>query len=315
MKTLLLAAALAFAPAPALAQATPAPAPAAPAPAATPAPAAPAPALPDADPALWVVRDADTTIYLFGTFHLLDGRPWFNDEVKAAFDASNELVMEAALPEDLASLQPMVMRYAASDGRTLSSRLNAEQNAALARVLSGMGAPPAAFESYDPWFVSTTLALLAAQRLGIQGSNGPETVMSAAARARNLPIGELEGFEFQFRMLDSLSEAMQVEMLMETLEKNDELDGMLAPMLAAWSAGDVDRLARLMNEGIEAPLYRIMFTDRNATWAGWIQQRMARPGTVFVAVGAGHLAGDHSVQAALRARGIAAERVPHVEAE
>ena len=52
----------------------------------------PAGRLPDADPALWVVRDADTTIYLFGTFHLLDGRPWFNDEVKTAFDASSELV-------------------------------------------------------------------------------------------------------------------------------------------------------------------------------------------------------------------------------
>ena len=47
-----------------------------------------------------MVRDADTTIYLFGTFHLLDGRPWFNDEVKTAFDASSELVMEAILPED-----------------------------------------------------------------------------------------------------------------------------------------------------------------------------------------------------------------------
>ena len=91
---LLLAAALAFAPAPALAQAAPRRPP--PAPAAAPRTAP----LPDADPALWVVRDADTTIYLFGTFHLLDGRPWFNDEVRTAFDASDELVMEAILPED-----------------------------------------------------------------------------------------------------------------------------------------------------------------------------------------------------------------------
>ena len=72
--------------------------------------AAPAAPLPDADPALWVVRDEDTTIYLFGTFHLLDGRPWFNDEVKTAFDASSELVMEAMLPEDPDALPPMMMR-------------------------------------------------------------------------------------------------------------------------------------------------------------------------------------------------------------
>ncbi len=64
-----------------------------------------------------MVRDADTTIYLFGTFHLLDGRPWFNDEVKTAFDASNELVMEAILPDDPAAMQPMIMRYAVDPER------------------------------------------------------------------------------------------------------------------------------------------------------------------------------------------------------
>src|SRR5947209_1667406 len=85
---------------------------AAPATAAPSAPAhAPAP-LPDANPAVWVVRDADTTIYLFGTIHVLDARPWFNDEVRRSFDASNELVMEAIIPEDLTSVQQMMLRYA-----------------------------------------------------------------------------------------------------------------------------------------------------------------------------------------------------------
>src|SRR5688572_7422564 len=99
MKTLLLAAAMAFAPA-----AASAPSPAAPTTQAAP--------LPDADPALWVVRDDDTTIYLFGTFHVLDTRSWFNDEVRTAFDASSELVLEARIPENLAALQPLILQYA-----------------------------------------------------------------------------------------------------------------------------------------------------------------------------------------------------------
>ena len=301
MNKLLVAAAMAFAPVSGAAQEAPAPS----APAAAP--------LPDADPALWVVRDADTIIYLFGTFHLLDGRPWFNDEVKAAFDASSELVLEALLPADLTTLTPMVMRYARSDGRKLSQRLNAEQNATLARVMRTVGAPPAAFDDFDPWFVSTTLALLAAQRLGIQSANGPETVLMGAARTRGIPIGQLEGFEWQFRMLDSAPEAQQIEQLMDTLEQNDELDEDLAPMLAAWSAGDVERLAALMDEGTDSDVRRMLFTERNAAWASWVQVRLRRPGAVFVAVGAGHLAGSDSVQAALAQRGIRAERVPHVE--
>src|SRR3954449_2564370 len=87
--------------------------------------------LPDANPALWVVRDADTTIYLFGTFHLLDGRPWFNDEVRTAFDASDELVMEAILPESPAAAAPMILRYAVDPAhRKLSERLSPAQNEA-----------------------------------------------------------------------------------------------------------------------------------------------------------------------------------------
>ena len=130
MKKLLagaLALALAWTPAFAF-QAATAPAPAAPppAPAATPpAPAHAAPPLPDANPAVWVVRDADTTIYLFGTIHVLDTRPWFNDEVRRSFEASNELVMEVIIPEDPSSVQQMMLRYATDpQHRQLTQRLS-----------------------------------------------------------------------------------------------------------------------------------------------------------------------------------------------
>ena len=302
---LLLAAALAFAPALAAAQAAAAPAAAAP--------------LPDADPALFVVRDSDTTVYLFGTIHLLDSRPWFDDEVKAAFDASDELVMEAILPEDPAAMQAMVLRYAIDPGgRLLSSRLTAEQNAALGRALTEAGLPATAFERYEPWFAAMSLGLIGAQRLGIGGGEGPETVLSRAAQGRSMPIGELEGIETQLRLLDTMPEPMQLAQLTETLAENDEIDEKMAPMLAAWSAGDVERLGALIEDietDTERALHQLLFTARNARWANWIEQRLARPGAVFLAVGAGHLAGRDSVQAVLAQRGIRTERVPHVEGE
>src|SRR3954453_217332 len=56
-------------------------------------------------PAMFVVRDADTTIYIFGTFHALDGHSqWFGNRVRNAFEQSNELVLEPVIPE-----QPMPM--------------------------------------------------------------------------------------------------------------------------------------------------------------------------------------------------------------
>jgi hypothetical protein len=48
---------------------------------------------------------------------------------------------------------------------------------------------------------------------------------------------------------------------------------------------------------------------RNRAWADWIAARLATPGRVFVAVGAGHLAGPHSVQAMLAERGLTVTRL------
>src|SRR3546814_18524799 len=69
-------------------------------------------------------------------------------------------------------------------------------------------------------------------------------------------------------------------------------------MVTDWSNGDDQGIAALMNDGLgDSPeLERVMLTDRNARWAGWIAERMKQPGTVFVAVGAGHLAGENSVR-------------------
>lgn len=305
MKTLFLAFALAFAPGPSSAQPAP-PAPATAAPAAAPQP--------DANPALWVVRDADTTIYLFGTFHLLDHRTWFNDEVKTAFDASDELVMEAILPEDPASLAPMIMHYAIDQsGRKLSDRLTPADNAALTRAVEPLHIPVAAFDRFKPWFASMLLSATEAQRSGLDAANGPETILSHAAAARHMPIGELEGLEWQIHLFDNMPDALQLADLHSTLQELDSSDQVLGSMLAAWAAGDVDALVRIMESQTDTnpELRAILLTNRNAAWARWIHERLARPGTVFIAVGAGHLAGSGSVQSALEAQGIHVVRVAH----
>ena len=314
-KLLVAAAALAFAAAPAFAfqapTAAPAHASAAPAPAAR-APAAP---LPDANPAVWVVRDADTTIYLFGTIHILDTRPWFNDEVRASFDASNELVMEVNVPEDLSGVQQIMLRYAIDpQHRLLTQRLSRADLRRLDAALAPLHAQPAAFDRFKPWFVAMVLQVAQAGRdLGLESTNGPETILGRAARARHMPIGEFEGFEAQLRMFDSMSDADQLAFLHETLRDLNRGTTQLRPLLRAWSRGDTARMARLIapGRGDNPRLRRMLFTDRNRNWTRWIQDRLQRPGSVFIAVGAAHLAGPGSVIDDLRRAGIRVERVPH----
>ena len=275
--------------------------------------AASAEALPNVSPAMWVVKDADTTIYMFGTFHMLDGkRDWFNDEVKTAFDASSELVLETLLPENPAEMQPLIMKYAIDpNGKTLSQKLSPSVKAKLDKELSAIGLPPQALEPLEPWFISMTLAQVGAQKLGLKPEFGPETVLRTAAKERGKSVGQLETVEFQIATMDGVPESEQVLGVSQTIEKMDEMGKSFGTMIDAWSSGNSEKLATIMNEGVDKMpgLRKALFVDRNAKWAEWVGQRLQKPGVVFMAVGAGHLAGPDSVQDFLAKKGIKAAKV------
>ena len=89
------------------------------------------------------------------------------------------------------------------------------------------------------------------------------------------------------------------------------MGGFLGDMQSAWKRGDNDGFAAILGKvRAQSPqTYKTLFVDRNANWAGWIADRMSQPGTVFIAVGTGHLIGPDSVQHHLAARGINSARI------
>lgn len=274
---------------------------------------APSAALPDADPAIWVVKDPDTTIYLFGTFHALDGNhAWFNDEVKAAFDKSGELVLEIPPMEDKAALQPIIMKYAFdASGKPLSEKLSPAAKEKYTKALAAIGAPPTAFDKFRPFFAALTLVTLNAQKLGFTGEKGAEAVLTKAAKEEKKPIDALETVDFQMQLFANMPEEEQIDMLEQTVDQLDEVATVFKQMNTHWSKGDSEGMAKLMNEmDAQSPaFYKRLITDRNANWAEWVDQRLDKPGTVFVGVGAGHLGGKDSVQGFLAKRGIETTRV------
>lgn len=274
----------------------------------TPAPAA----LPDADPAIWVVKDPDTTIYLFGTFHALDGKSaWFNDEVKTAFDQSKEVVLELPPEEDKAKLQPIIMKYALdTSGKPFVDRLSPAAKAKYVKALADIGAPANALDKFKPFFATLTLVMAGAQKQGFTAESGAEAIITKAAKDSGKPISGLETIDFQMGIFAGMSDAEQVKMLEEALDQLDNLGPMFAEMNKHWTTGDANGFAKLMNEmDAQSPAaYKALLTDRNATWADWVQKRLDQPGVVFVGVGAGHLGGKDSVQAFLARRGIESTR-------
>lgn len=276
--------------------------------------AQPAPATRDADPALWVVKDKDTTIYLFGTVHVLKpGLTWFDEAVKTAFDKSDELVLEIIAPDEATMAKQVSTLAVDPDGPPLSERLNDADRDAYHAALAKFGIPAAALDRFDPWFAGLTLAVLPLEPLGYKQNDGAEKVLTNAAKAAGKKLGELETPKQQLGYFDSLPEAEQLKFLNSTVRELPQIDSTFATMVAAWADGKPDELGQLMNESLrESPeIARVLLTERNARWADWIKARLDTPGTIFIAVGAGHLAGNDSVQNMLKARGVETVRLKY----
>lgn len=249
-------------------------------------------AAPQSEPAMFVVRNADTTIYIFGTFHALDGKSeWFNDRIRSAFESSNELVLETLIPEGSVTPRGQMMAPMAARLPTLSMT------------------PSASF------LATTRLAINAGRSQGMQVGNGADMVLRQIAEQEGKPVEGLETLQLQLEMFNRMpspaSIPPQTAGPVSAAPDMTELTKTMAEMQAAWKRGDQSVFVHMLDQLDQASpeTYRMMFTERNARWADWIRARMQTPGTVFVAVGAGHIAGKDSVLVRLAELGIPSQRV------
>jgi uncharacterized protein YbaP (TraB family) len=264
----------------------------------------------EAHPALWVVKQGDTTIYLFGTAHALKPEiVWLGGPVKAAFDRSRELVLEVLEP-DAARMSAIIGAATTSDPRPLLDRLPEKERAAYAQRLASFGLPLASFDRFDPWFAMVNFGGLALRKAGYNTDLSCEHILAAAARTSGKALVGLETPEQQFGYFKSAPTPLQLESLARLLDREDRTPEVVDNIARLWRSGDPEGVAAAMNAEFTSPAFaKTIVTDRSARWAQWIEARLTRPGTVFVAVGAGHLAGKDSVQAVLARDGIKAERV------
>jgi len=270
-----------------------------------------APATTGTGPALWKVGDEDTTIYLFGTVHVLPKElEWYDATIANALDGSDMIVTEIKMDKaSEADLQQLSMKLGLlPPGTTLRSLLTPEQTATYEAGLAKLGAPPEAFDPVKPWLAGLTLSLLPLMQQGYDSNSGVEKILLAKAGTK--PQGALETAEFQLGIFNNMPTEAQVAFMMEAVEGMDEIKPMLDRMVAEWAEGDATELANIMNEGMTDPaVAEALLYSRNANWAEWIDTRLDEPGTVFIAVGAGHLAGAKSVQDCLAQKGITVARV------
>ncbi len=268
-------------------------------------------------PLLWSVSDADNTVYLLGSFHLLKADDYpMPAEINRAFDDAESLMFEID-PREMTAPETMVtarkyMLY--EDGKSLSKVLPEATLDKLGKAVTAGGGSLQAMEQSEPWAISLGLVLGVTQALGFKAELGlDQHLMSRAAKAGK-PTAGLETIDDQMRAMDAVPHAEQASGLDEFLDDPAKAATQMQDMHRWWRLGDVDKLDTMMRVEMAEKTphsYKLLNKDRNNAWMPLLEQRLtgSTSDDTLVVVGSLHLLGADGVVEKLRAKGYKVERV------
>jgi uncharacterized protein YbaP (TraB family) len=266
-----------------------------------------------AAPALWVIKDADSTIYLFGSVHVLKPTtPWKTDKVAKALADSADVTFEIDAVADPAAEQPLIASLGLDPAHPLQDKLSAADYQRLTAQADAAGLPMQAIGMMRPWLAAVTMTLAPLQKAGYDPMSGVELKLAAEAKAAGKPIKGFETTEQQLHFLADLPEPEQIEMLRSNLDDAEKGAAELDSMVADWESGDQAALSRHFVDDMKTKypvLYETLIASRNRAFADDLKAKLAGSGVSFVAIGAGHFVGPDGILAELAKRGIKAERI------
>jgi uncharacterized protein YbaP (TraB family) len=266
-------------------------------------------------PALWKVSTEDTTLYLFGTIHLMtEGVDWFTGPIRDAFDGSETLVVEINQQGVSREEQRSVVRSVAAlpEDEQLSDTVSESTMNSLTELVEPMGVSTQVVERWKPWYAGLTVTGVLAQQAGFLPRYGVDITLIQEASSGDMSIQSLETFEEQFRLFDSLNREEGTYLLRDALDEQGEVRRLFRDLRDAWMSRDLETLESLTleAEGENQDFYEDVFVDRNHNWTEELLSMLSeQQGPIFVAVAAGHLLGDDSVIRMLEKEGYEVSRI------
>ncbi|MFD2646179.1 TraB/GumN family protein [Devosia albogilva] len=265
-----------------------------------------------AAPAMWKVSDADSAIYLFGSFHVLpDGIDWRTPLFDERLAAADKIVLETDV-SPLAQAQvgaAAIARGVYVDGTLLTDVIDDDLEATLRAQSSAYDVPVGSLLAMRPWMAANTISVAAMMALGY---DQPGVEFQIEPEIEPDRLIHLETGEEQLDVLAGASDEEQLVMLQATLDELDSMPKLMSKMIHHWQAGTADRIAHLFQMemgGFEDAFLDRLLYQRNRNWVEPLSQLLADDIDALVIVGAAHLVGPTNVIELLEAEGFTATRV------
>jgi len=272
----------------------------------------------EANPALWKVKGVHGTVYVFGSIHVMKKDVhWETAKVKDALNSSDVLYLEITGNDEasMQAAQPEILQLGMDQGHPLSTKISKEDVDLLDAAVKTMGIPgEQALEPMQPWLAWATVSVLPMIQAGYDPKSGVDKILEDEVNASKKPVKGLETLTGQLHMLADMPMPMQAQMLHQALVDLPKDVSEIDTMVADWSSGDVEAIGKMENDEMKVKypeLYANLLVKRNVQFADQLAGMLKDPatGTVFVTMGAGHLAGPDSVLKMLETRGYKAVRV------
>ena len=256
-----------------------------------------------AEPAMWVIKGPHATIYLFGTIHALaKDESWHSAKIDAAIQQSQRLFLEVSNVEDAAAMQPLMMQLGFDAAHPLSSKLTPDQLAKLNKAAAALPGGESIFEPMKPWLAGVMISLAPVLQAGYDPESGVEFAIKPEFTKANKAVRGFETAEQQIHLFADMNDKAQLDFLVSELDDADSAVGEFKQLLAAWYAGDVEKIDTLNNAELRdkhPDLFQILVVKRNQNFTEQIRSLLEGDGVSFVAIGAGHLVGKDGVPAML----------------
>ena len=260
-----------------------------------------------AEPRVWIVRDADSEMLLFGSVHVLPpGLAWRPAALDMALLEAEDLWFE--LPVDAVAEQEVARLAVATGtlppGQSLFALLPPDDAARLLRIAGTYGVDRAGLDRLKPWLAEVALAAALYRRIGAASDHGVEATISATAP----PSARRKALETpaeQIALFNAASVPDQIASLRGSMDEIDADPDAFATLIAAWMAGDVATIERETQSlrSLSPALFQRLIVQRNMAWTAALDARLKGKGRSVVVVGAGHLVGEDGLPTRLRALG------------